>query len=307
MKKPILVIMAAGMGSRYGGLKQIDPVGENGEIIMDFSVFDAMQAGFSKVVFVIKKELLNDFKEKVGSKLEEKIKVEYAFQNLEDVPSGFSVPEGRVKPWGTGQAVLAAKPYIDAPFAVINADDFYGREGFMKISEFFKKEKENDKMQFSMVGFKLENTLSENGHVARGVCTVDENSKLVTITERTRIERLQNTDIAFTLDDGKTWEKLEGNTAVSMNLWAFEESLIEELEKGFVKFFKEEVPKNPLKSEFFLPFLVNDLLAEGKAEVSVLHSDDKWYGVTYKEDKEIVASAISKMFKDGKYPNPLWK
>ncbi len=306
MKKPILVVMAAGMGSRYGGLKQIDPVGKNGEIIMDFSVYDAIEAGFSKVVFVIKKELLNDFKEVIGEKMSEKIKVEYAFQSLEDLPQGFSVPQGRVKPFGTGQAVLAAKPFIDAPFAVINADDFYGRQGFLEIANFFKTEKKSDKMQFAMVGFMLKNTLSENGHVARGVCSIDQDSKLITITERTRVERLDSGDIAFTEDDGKTWNNLSENTPVSMNLWGFEECMIDEIEAGFAKFLKEEMPKNPLKAEFFLPFFVNDLLAEGKAEVSVLYSHDKWYGVTYKEDKDTVSTEISKMFEKGVYKSPLW-
>ncbi len=306
MKKPILVVMAAGMGSRYGGLKQIDPVGKNGEIIMDFSVYDAIEAGFSKVVFVIKKELFEDFKEVIGTKFSDKIKVEYAFQNLEDLPNGFSVPKDRVKPFGTGQAVLAAKPFIDAPFAVINADDFYGRQGFLEIANFFKYEKKSDKMQFAMVGFMLKNTLSENGAVARGVCSVDDSSKLINICERTRIEKLENGEIAFTEDNGDTWQTLSENTPVSMNLWGFEECMINELEKGFIKFLQEELPQNPLKAEFFLPFFVNDLLNEEKAEVSVLYSNDKWYGVTYKEDKEVVSTQLAKLFENGTYNSPLW-
>lgn len=304
MKKPILVIMAAGMGSRYGGLKQIDPVGQNGEIIMDFSVYDAMKAGFEHIVFVIKKEIESEFKKLIGSRVEKLVKVDYAFQSTQDVPSGYSVPAGRTKPWGTGHAVLAAREFLDAPFAAINADDYYGVEAFKKIYDFLACDETEDKMQIAMVGYNLMNTLSENGHVARGVCSVDNNGYLLNITERTRIEK-RDSGAAFTENDGKTWTQLPPSTVVSMNMWGFPQSMVNALKNGFAEFLKEDVPKNPDKAEFFLPFVVNDLLVEGKARVSVLHSNDKWFGVTYKQDKEVVVNAIKSLIEKGVYPKKL--
>lgn len=306
MQKPILVVMAAGMGSRYGGLKQIDPVGKNGEIIMDFSVFDALRAGFSKVVFIIKEELYADFRTVVGDRVAKYMPVEYAFQKLTDLPEGFAVPEGRVKPWGTGHAVLAARAHIDAPFAVINADDFYGAEAFAKIGEFLQNAESADgKAHWAMVGYHLCNTLTENGHVARGVC-VEKDGVLDTIVERTHIERRADGP-AYTEDDGRTWHALAEDATVSMNLWGFTPDFVEDLQRGFTAFLENDVPQNPLKAEYFLPFVVNDQIRAGKADVRVLKSGDKWYGVTYKEDKPVVMRALADMMESGVYPDPLWK
>lgn len=305
MKKPILVVMAAGMGSRYGGLKQIDPVGQNGEIIMDYSIFDAVKAGFERVVFVIRKELEQDFKEVIGDRISKYIDVKYAYQTMDDLPAGFEIPEGRVKPWGTGHAVLASRHLIDAPFAAINADDYYGVEAFKKIYNFLIKEQKDDKMGITMVGYMIKNTLSENGHVARGVCEVDENGYLVDITERTRIERVDGVP-SFTEDGGETWVKLGEDQIVSMNMWGFPAKAMEAFEEKFVNFLENDVPDKPQTAEYFLPFVVNDLLKEDRAEVSVLTSEDKWYGVTHKEDKEVVTNAMKNLAENGTYPNPLW-
>ncbi len=306
MSDPVLVIMAAGMGSRYGGLKQIDPVGTHGEKIIDFSLFDAKRAGFKKALFIIKEELLPDFQEAVFQKASQYLEIDWVFQKLEDVPEGVTVPEGRVKPWGTGHAALtAARVLGDAPYAVINADDFYGREAFEKIYQFLKNAKDGEKLNFAMVGYYLKNTVTENGYVSRGVCQT-ENGMLQSITERTHIEK-RGDGIAFTEDDGKTWTALSPDAVVSMNLWGFTPGFTAALETDFRRFFREDVPKNPEKAEFFLPFVVNDLLAQDKAQVTVLSSADKWYGVTYKEDKETVVNAIRSMTESGVYPAPLWK
>lgn len=306
MSNPVLVIMAAGMGSRYGGLKQIDPVGTCGEKIIDYSLFDARRAGFKKAVFIIKEELLPDFQEAVFQKASQYMEIEWVFQKLQDVPEGFDVPEGRVKPWGTGHATLtAARVLGDAPYAVINADDFYGREAFEKIYQFLKNAKDGEKQDFAMVGYYLKNTVTEHGYVSRGICQT-ENGKLQSITERTHIEKRED-GIAFTEDDGNTWTSLSPEAVVSMNLWGFTPSFTQALETDFRRFFREDVPKNPEKAEFFLPFVVNDLLAQDKAQVTVLSSADKWYGVTYKEDKETVVNAIHAMTEKGVYPAPLWK
>lgn len=305
MKKPILVVMAAGMGSRYGGLKQIDPVGKNGEIIMDFSIYDAMRAGFSKVIFIIKEERLQDFKEVVGDRVSRYIPVEYAFQKLDDLPEGFSVPEGREKPWGTGHAVLAARDLIDAPFAVINADDFYGGEAFREIGAFLETAEDGGKAHWAMVGYQLQNTLTENGHVARGVC-VEKDGILETVVERTRIEKRADGP-AYTEDGGETWHSLPADATVSMNLWGFTPGFVEDLKRDFRAFLENDVPKNPMKAEYFLPFVVNDQIRAGKADVRVLKSADKWYGVTYKEDKPVVMRALADMMASGVYPDPLWK
>lgn len=306
MSDPVLVIMAAGMGSRYGGLKQIDPVGTHGEKIIDFSLFDAKRAGFKKALFIIKEELLPDFQEAVFQKASQYLEIDWVFQKLEDVPEGVTVPEGRVKPWGTGHAALtAARVLGDAPYAVINADDFYGREAFEKIYQFLKNAKDGEKLNFAMVGYYLKNTVTENGYVSRGVCQT-ENGMLQSITERTHIEK-RGDGIAFTEDDGKTWTALSPDAVVSMNLWGFTPGFTAALETDFRRFFREDVPKNPEKAEFFLPFVVDDLLAQDKAQVTVLSSADKWYGVTYKEDKATVVNAIRSMTESGVYPAPLWK
>ena len=306
MSDPVLVIMAAGMGSRYGGLKQIDPVGVCGEKIIDFSLFDARRAGFRKALFIIKEELLPDFQEAVFQKASRYMEIQWVFQKLTDVPEGATVPEGRVKPWGTGHAALtAARVLGDAPYAVINADDFYGREAFEKIYNFLKNARDGAKLDFAMVGYYLRNTVTENGYVSRGVCQI-ENGLLQSITERTHIEK-RDQGIAFTEDNGATWTPLAQDAVVSMNLWGFTPGFTAALEKDFLRFFQEDVPKNPEKAEFFLPFVVNDLLARNKAQVTVLSSADKWYGVTYKEDKETVMEAICAMTERGEYPAPLWK
>lgn len=306
MNKPVLVIMAAGMGSRYGGLKQIDPVDEQGNKIIDFSIYDAVQAGFEKVVFIIKKAIEKDFKETVGDRISRYVKVEYAYQELDSIPEGCKVPEGREKPYGTGHAVLCAKDVIDGPFAVINADDFYGRHAFDEIYRQLVSVRDDDRYRYSMVGYELHKTLTENGHVARGVCVVNDDNTLNKIHERTHIEK-HGKDAEYTEDGGKTWTKLPEESCVSMNFWGFTESILDELEKRFVRFFKEELPKNPLKGEFFLPFVVDELLHEGKATVEVLKTPDKWHGVTYKEDKPYVMKAIRDLKDEGVYPEILWK
>ncbi len=286
--KITLAVMAAGMGSRFGGLKQIEPVGPNGEIIIDFSVFDAKKAGFDKVVFIIKKEIEKDFREVMGKRIEKMIDVDYAFQELDKLPCGFSVPEGRVKPWGTGHAILCAKDLIDSPFAVINADDYYGPYAYQTIAEHLK----SGSPDYSMVGFLLENTLTENGTVARGVCEA-ENGYLKTITERTKIQNSQYTE------DGETWIALPEGTIVSMNLWGFDTSVFDHLEAGFEAFCKTRLTEE--KSEFFLPGVVDSLIQSGEKKVRVLSTPEKWYGVTYREDKEMVKAAMAKFVAEGMY------
>lgn len=305
MKKPVLVIMAAGMGSRYGGLKQIDPVDPQGHIIMDFSLYDAKKAGFEKVVFIIKKENEADFRERIGDRISKIMDVSYVFQDLNNIPQGYQVPEGRVKPWGTGHAVLSCLGTVDAPFAVINADDYYGSHAFQVIYDFLTTHQDDEKYHYTMAGYILENTLTENGHVARGVCETDENGNLVGIHERTRIER-RGDKTAYTEDDGATWVEIPQGSTVSMNMWGFTESMLKELESRFEAFLKDALKTNPLKGEYFLPSVVGELLAENKADVKVLKSEDKWYGVTYKEDKPVVEAAIRKMKEEGLYPENLW-
>ncbi len=302
-REPILLVLAAGMGSRYGGLKQIDPVGPNGEIIIDYSLYDATQAGFKKVVFVIKEENRADF-DRILARAAKHIKIEYAYQQLDDIPEGCVLPEGRVKPWGTGHAVLAAESKIDAPFAVINSDDFYGRESFAEIYKFLKTAGHYEgKEKYAMVGFLLKNTLTENGFVSRGVCEV-ENGHLKGIVERTRIEK-RDGGIAFSEDDGQSWQSMPGETIVSMNHWGFTTSIFESLHRDFKRLFEEAVPRNPLKTELFLPFVVDAMLKEGKIDVKVLSSTDKWYGVTYAEDKKTVKAALKEMMQNGVYPQNL--
>ncbi len=301
MKKPVLVIMAAGMGSRYGGLKQIDPIDAQGHIIIDFSIYDAIEAGFEKVVFIIKKANEAQFKETIGSRIEGKIQVEYVYQELDKLPEGFFVPEGREKPFGTGHAVLCCKDVIDGPFAVINADDYYGKHAYKVIYDYLISHEDDKKYNYTMVGYALKNTLTDNGYVARGVCETDKDGFLTDIQERTHIEK-RNGGAAYTEDEGKTWHELPMDCTVSMNMWGFSKSIIKELNYGFQKFLREELPKNPFKAEYFLPFAVDELLQNQKASVQVLTSMDKWYGVTYKEDKEMVVDAISELKNQGLYP-----
>lgn len=302
MKKPVLIIMAAGMGSRYGGLKQIDPIDEQGHIIMDFSIYDALAAGFEKVVFIIKKANEAAFKESIGNRISKKIQVEYVYQELEKLPAGFFVPEGRQKPFGTGHAILCCKEVLDGPFAVINADDYYGKHAYQAIYDYLVSHQDDQLYRYTMVGYALKNTLTENGHVARGICKTDAQGFLTGIDERTHIEK-RGAGAAFTEDEGNTWTELSMESTVSMNMWGFSQSILKELESGFVEFLKNDLPKNPLKAEYFLPFAVDGLLSEGKASVQVLTSQDKWYGVTYKEDKEMVVKAISELKKQGLYPD----
>ena len=281
MEKTTLIVMAAGMGSRYGGLKQIDPVGPGGEIILDYSVFDAAKAGFDRVVFVIKHEIEEDFKKITEGRFDGKIEVEYAFQCIDALPDGIDVPQGRVKPWGTGQAVLSCKELIDGPFAVINADDYYGRETFRLIHDELVKEKSCDtKYSFCMVGFNIENTLTENGTVARGVCQTDGEGYLTDIVERTKIA-INGDKIQYTENDGESWTDIPQGTTVSMNCWGFSPEMMTELEERFSVFLKKGIKENPLKCEYFLPFVVDDLLKEGKAEVKVLETKEKWYGAKF--------------------------
>lgn len=307
MKNPVLVVMAAGMGSRYGGLKQIDPVDSEGHIIMDFSIFDAVRAGFQKVVFIIKKENETDFRNAIGDRLSKQIEVAYVFQDLHNLPEGYEVPEGRVKPWGTGHAVLSCIDVIDGPFAVINADDYYGRHAFQMAYDFLSSgEEEEGVSHYMMVGYQLENTLTENGHVARGVCVTNEEGHLVKINERTHIEKREN-GAAYTEDGGNTWVELPKGSIVSMNMWGFSSGILKELKDRFRAFLDENLKENPQKCEYFLPFVVDELLHEGKATVQVLKSMDKWYGVTYKEDKPLVVNAIRRMKDEGLYPQNLWE
>lgn len=306
MKKPALVVMAAGMGSRYGGLKQIDPIDREGHIIMDFSIYDAVKAGFGKVIFIIKKENEADFKAAIGDRISEQIETEYVFQDLYNLPEGYEVPDGRVKPWGTGHAVLSCLDVIDGPFAVVNADDYYGQNAFRMAYDFLTSHQDDEKYHYMMVGYMLENTLTENGHVARGVCETDENGYLTGIHERTRIEK-RTDGPAYTEDDGATWTALPQESIVSMNMWGFTESILQELKARFSVFLDENLEKNPLKCEYFLPFVVDELLSEGKADVRVLKSLDRWYGVTYKEDKEVVVKAIQGLKDKGLYPQKLWE
>ena len=306
MKKPVLIIMAAGMGSRYGGLKQIDPVDPQGHIIMDFSIYDAVRAGFEKVVFIIKKENEEDFKACIGSRSEKHVQVEYVFQDLHNIPEGFEVPEGRVKPFGTGHAVLSAIDAVDGPFVVINADDYYGSKAYRLIYDFLTTHPDDDKYRYAMVGYILENTLTENGHVARGVCVTGEDGQLTAIHERTHIER-RGDITAYTEDDGETWTEIPEGSIVSMNMWGFNRSLMQELKDGFPVFLEKNLPVNPLKCEYFLPFAVDDLVQDGKASVQVLTTTDKWYGVTYKEDKPFVVKAIQSLKDAGLYPENLWE
>ena len=307
MKKPVLVVMAAGMGSRYGGLKQVDPVGSHGQLIIDYSIYDARRAGFETVVFVIKHEIEDVFKKAIGDRLSKIINVKYAYQQLDDLPEGYSVPEGRVKPWGTCHAVLAAREVVDGPFAVINSDDYYGPEAYKEIYNYLSTHDDTpDTYEFAMVGYLLGNTVTEHGTVARGICTEDKDNYLVKVVERTKIEK-KGEDARFTEDDGKTWTDVPGNTIVSMNMWGFTGGFMGEAKKRFAAFLDKALAEDPMKGEYFLPSVVSQLLDEKRARVKVLRSTDKWYGVTYKEDKPVVVQAIADKTAAGLYPDNLWE
>lgn len=304
MKEPVLIVMAAGMGSRYGGLKQMDPVGSAGELIIDFSLYDAVYAGFKKVIFIIKKEMEEDFRALIDNRAGRFIEVEYAFQDLSSLPPGYAVPEGRVKPWGTSHAVLCCKDMVSGPFAVINADDYYGSGAFHSMYEFLEQAEDGDKYCYSMVGYRLENTLTEHGHVARGVCETTENGYLAGITERTKI-MWRNGGIQFT-ENEVDWESVPEGTTVSMNFWGFTPSMMKEIEERFPAFLDKVLVENPLKGEYLLPRTVDQLLKEDKATIKILPSKDRWFGVTYKEDRESVVNALQSMKDKGLYPEKLW-
>lgn len=316
MNKTVLIIMAAGMGSRYGGLKQIDPVSDKGEIILDFSLYDAMMAGFEDVIFVIKEENEADFRALIDERAGKHMNVRYAFQKLEDIPEGYKVPEGREKPWGTCHAVMSARHLVNGPFAVINADDYYGPGAFQSMYDFLEKSAEEAakeeaagtkpaQYEFCMIGYELKNTITENGHVSRGVCDVTDGGYLKDIVERTKIMR-RDGGIQYT-EDGESWVTLPEDTVVSMNFWGFSKDMMTEMVAGFPEFLDEALKTNPLKGEYFLPGVVDTLLKEEKARVRVLRSRDKWYGVTYKEDKQTVVDALQAMKDKGLYPDVLWK
>jgi len=305
--KPVLVVMAAGMGSRYGGLKQLDPVGNHGQLIIDYSIYDAKRAGFETVVFVIKHEIEEPFRAGIGDRLSKVVNVKYAYQELADLPEGYTIPEGRVKPWGTAHAILAARKVVDGPFAVVNADDYYGPEAFQAIYDYLSNHADQpDCYEFAMVGYLLGNTVTEHGHVARGVCTEDENNYLVNVTERTRIEK-DGANARFTEDDGATWTALSGNTIVSMNLWGLTRSFMDEAWTRFPAFLDKTLVENPVKGEYFLPSVISQLIEEDKARAKVLRSNDKWYGVTYQADKPVVVAAIAEKTASGLYPDHLWE
>lgn len=306
MKEPVLVIMAAGLGSRYGGLKQMDPISKEGEIILDFSLYDAYLAGFKKAIFIIKEENEEDFRALIDNRAGKYMEVAYAFQKLEDIPAGYEVPEGRVKPWGTCHAVMSARDLIDGPFAVINADDYYGPGAFQTIYDYLEKAEDGQKYDYAMVGYDVEKTLTENGTVSRGVCQKSAEGFLTDIVERTKIG-WHGDGVAFSEDDGQTWATVEKGTTVSMNFWGFTGSMMDEIVARFPWFLDKAMKENPLKGEYFLPGVVDQLLNEGKATVKVLSSHDKWYGVTYKEDKEGVVNALQSMKDKGIYPEKLWK
>ena len=303
--EPILLIMAAGMGSRYGGLKQMDPIGPAGEVILHYSIYDARRAGFKRVVFLIKHEIEADFKRLVGDPVARHMEVRYAFQELDKLPAPYTVPEGRKKPWGTGHAVLCCADLLDAPFAAINADDYYGPAAFRTAYDFLKNARDDEKARWMMVGYHLCNTTTENGHVSRGVCSADADGFLTDIVERTHI--VQSSDGPLYTEDGETYHLLPADTLVSMNLWGFTGSFLDALRKAFPVFLRDEVPANPLKAEIYLPTVVNQEIEAGRATVRVLESADKWYGVTYQADRPQVVEAIRRMTDSGLYPVRLWE
>lgn len=304
MQQPTLVIMAAGIGSRFGGLKQLAPVGKHDEPIIEFSLYDAIEAGFRKVVFIIKEEIDAEFRQRIGEKVKDRIETVYVYQSLDKIPENATIPADRIKPWGTGHAVLCAKDVIDGPFAVINADDYYGKDAYRVLYQNLCTLEDNDRFAFSMVGYQIENTLTENGHVARGVCS-SENGYLTKVEERLRIEKHADV-IEYTEDEGLTWSPIEAGTLVSMNFWGFTKSFLSTLESRFPAFLATALIENPIKGEYLLPHVVNELLVEDQVRVEVLRSCDKWYGVTYKEDLASVQSSIRAMQEKGLYPDILF-
>lgn len=301
--EPIVVVMAAGMGSRYGGLKQIDPVGQHQEIIADYSVFDAVRAGFKRFVFIIKEENRKLFEEALTDHLPKDLDLDFAYQRTDDLPEGFRCPEGRIKPWGTGHAIHAARAKIDAPFMVINADDYYGREAFQIMYDFLK-EPGRPAGDYAMVAYRLANTLTKNGSVSRGVCRIEE-GKLVDVTERTEIYPEEKGG-KYTEDGGKTFVSLPEETYVSMNFWGFQPDLLASLETGFSSFLERAIQENPLKAEYYLPSVVTERLKDNSASVTVLTTDERWMGVTYQEDRDRVKEGFKKLAEEGVYPSPLW-
>ena len=301
-----LVIMAAGMGSRFGGLKQIEPIDEYGNFIIDYSIYDAIKEGFTKVVFIIKKENYDIFRDTVGKRVEKYIDVEYVFQEIDMLPKGYSVPEGRVKPWGTGHAILCCKDVVKENFAIINSDDFYGRDAFRVIAEFLRRNNGNKSTinDYAMAGYMVKNTLTENGAVKRGICK-EENGYLTELIE-SNIESKDGLLVATPLEGGEEFKVSEDDT-VSMNMFGFTASMLKELECRFPEFLEKGLKENPMKCEYFLPSVVSDLIEEDKADVKVLRSEDRWYGITYKEDKEAVVSAVQKLKDTGVYPQHLWE
>ncbi|MDL2206664.1 nucleotidyltransferase [Eubacteriales bacterium OttesenSCG-928-N13] len=303
MSKPALIIMAAGLGSRYGGLKQIDPVDDQGCAIIDYSIYDARRAGFEQIILVIKPELEQDFRDTILKRVDGAAQIQFAYQTMDKIPDGIAIPEGRTKPWGTAHAVLCAKELVNGAFAVINADDFYGRNAYQQIFDFLNASK--DDRAHAMVGYRLSNTLTEFGYVSRGVCQVDAESRLTRIIERVRIERHEGA-IAYTEDGGQSYTNLAPDTLVSMNLWGFGASMMNEIEQHFKPFLLENLPENPLKTEYFLPYVPDLLIREGVATVTVLPTEDRWYGVTYHEDMPYVRASIAGLREQGIYPARLW-
>ena len=302
--KPTLIVMAAGMGSRFGGLKQITPVGPTGQKLMDYSVYDALRAGFGKVVFVIKHAFEEEFKEKIGNAISAHVPVEYVYQELDKIPEGYTVPEGREKPWGTGHAVLCCREVVKEPFVVLNSDDYYGRDCFTLLADFLSTPREDGKCHIAMAGYLLRNTLTENGHVSRGVCRTDAEGMLVGLDERTKIELHDGTPY-YTEDDGVTWTALDPDGWVSMNCWAFPAGVLDRFEAMFRAFLDEK--GGELKSEFYLPMAVDEMVAQGEADVKVLPTKNRWYGMTYAADHEQVKKALADLTEQGVYPAEMWK
>lgn len=304
MSKPALVILAAGMGSRYGGLKQIDPVDEQGHKIIDFSIYDAWKAGFEKVVFIIKHEIEEDFKKMVGEPISKHMEVEYVYQELDNVPADFTIPEGRVKPWGTTHALMCCKDVIDGPFMVINSDDYYGKDGYRVMYDFLTST-ENDEQAYAMVAYELGKTLTEKGSVTRGVCKADDKGFLQDIVEQKMLVKTE-TGAAFSEDDGATFKPIDVKTPVSMNMWGFKKSVFEGFDKALSDFFAHKVAANPAKAECLIPTEVDVLIKQNKASVKMLTSADQWFGVTYQEDKPYVVASIKALKDAGEYPEKLW-
>jgi len=301
MREPVLLIMAAGMGSRYGGLKQIDPIDSNKHLIIDYSLYDAHLVGFRSVIFVIKQEMKADFEEVIGNRIKKYMKVEYSFQCIDDLPESVKLPEGRTKPWGTAHAVMSARNILNnRPFCVINADDYYGRIAFEKMFEFLSEDRKET--EHAMVGYRVENTLTENGFVSRGICSVDAAHNLTNVTERTHIEKVEG-GAEYIEDDVRT--PIAKGSVVSMNFWGFQPKIMEQYTEYFEEFLKEALVTNPLKCKYYITLLPNKLITNGEATINVMETEDKWYGVTYQEDKEQVMEEIAKMIKSGYYPETL--